>query len=236
MLLELKEIEAGYGKKSVLFGLSMNMKEGQMMALVGPNGAGKTTALRVISGQIHPTKGSIIFLGKDIGHMRPHEVAKNGVSLVPQGSRVFTSLTVFENLEMGGYQLKGVDEFRESLEGIYRLFPVLEERKTQWAGTLSGGEQQMLAIGRGLMSRPKLLLLDEPSTGLAPKILHELMKTIVEVKEKMNTSILIVEQNVNEVLKVADEAYVMKLGRIVCYEQCAEALLYDDKLRKAYLS
>jgi branched-chain amino acid transport system ATP-binding protein len=236
MLLDLKEIEAGYGKKSVLFGLSMNMKEGQLMALVGPNGAGKTTTLRVISGQIHPTKGSIIFRGKDIGQMRPHEVAKNGVSLVPQGSRVFTSLTVFENLEMGGYQLKGTDEFRESLEGIYRLFPVLKERRNQWAGTLSGGEQQMLAIGRGLMSRPKLLLLDEPSTGLAPKILHDLMKTIVEVREKMNTSILIVEQNVNEVLKVANEAYVMKLGRIVCYEQCAESLLHDDKLRIAYLS
>ncbi len=236
MLLELKEIEAGYGKKSVLFGLSMNVKEGQMMALVGPNGAGKTTTLRVIAGQIHPNRGSVLFRGKDISQMMPHLVAQNGVSLVPQGSRVFTSLTVYENLEMGGFQIKDSNEFRESLEGIYRLFPVLEERKSQWAGTLSGGEQQMLAIGRGLMSRPKLLLLDEPSTGLAPKVLHELMKTIVAVKEKMNTSILIVEQNVNEVLKVADEAYVMKLGRIVCYEQCAETLLYDDKLRKAYLS
>ncbi len=236
MFIELKNIEAGYGKKSVLFGLSMEVREGQLVALVGPNGAGKTTTLRVISGQIHPTKGSIFFRDKDISRMMPHEVAQNGVSLVPQGSRVFTPLTVYENLEMGGYQLKTADELRESLTGIYRLFPILEKRKAQWAGTLSGGEQQMLAIGRGLMSRPKLLLLDEPSTGLAPKILHELMKAIVEIRERMNTSILIVEQNVNEVLKIANQVYVMKLGRIVLCEQCTEELLYNDKLRKAYIS
>lgn len=236
MLLELKEVEAGYGKKSVLFGLSFGLEAEKLVALVGPNGAGKTTTLRVISGQIHPTRGTILFNQQDISHRRPFENTKEGVSLIPQGGNVFKPLTVLENLEMGGYLLKSRDQLRKSIDQIFKLFPVLEERKIQLAETLSGGEQQMLAVGRGLMIKPKLLLLDEPSMGLAPIILRELMKAISNVKEQIKSSILIVEQNVNEVLKIADHVYGMKLGKIVFREENPEKLLLNDKLRKAYLS
>jgi branched-chain amino acid transport system ATP-binding protein len=236
MLLELKNVEAGYGEKSVLFNVSLNMDEGKMVAMVGPNGAGKTTTLQTIVGIIHPTHGDIIFDNMNTSQMRTYEVIRHGISLVPQGGKVFGALSVSENLEMGGYKLKSFTELKEALNQVFDLFPVLKDRIDQRAGTLSGGEQQMLAIGRGLMSGPKLMLLDEPSMGLAPKVLDELMMAIVQVKENTNTSILIVEQNVKEILKVADEVYGMKLGKIVFHETTPEKLLQDDKLIKAYLA
>jgi branched-chain amino acid transport system ATP-binding protein len=236
MLLELRDVEAGYGKKRVLFGISFGISEGDLIAMVGPNGAGKTTTLRVISGQLHAYRGTIFFNGQDITYRPAFENAKGGISTVPQGGKVFKTLTVLENLEMGGYLLKNQEDFKKSLDQVYKLFPILQERKFQLASTLSGGEQQMLAIGRGLMTTPKLLLLDEPSLGLAPLVLRGLMQAIFNVKEQMKSSILIVEQNVNEILKVSDRVYGMKLGKIVFHEETPENLLRDEKLRKAYIT
>lgn len=236
MLLELREVEAGYGKKKVLLRVSMAIRERSLLAVVGPNGAGKTTVLKVISGQLHPSVGAVLFNGEEVGHRAAYQNARRGISMVPQGGKVFRSLTVMENLEMGGYLLKKQEEVRHSLERVYHLFPKLRERKHQLANTLSGGEQQMLAIGRGLMLAPKLLLLDEPSLGLAPLVLRGLMEAIAEVKKEIQNSIVVVEQNVNEVLKIANEVYGMKLGRIVFHEEHPEKLLSDEKLRKTYLS
>lgn len=236
MLLELKGIEAGYGKKRVLSGVSFGVEEGNLLAIVGPNGAGKTTTLRVISGQISASGGAVLLDRQEVGQRVTFERVRRGICLVPQGGKVFKPLTVLENLEMGAYLLKNRTDFEKSLDEVYRLFPILEERKHQLASTLSGGEQQMLAIGRGLMLTPKLLLLDEPSLGLAPLILRDLMKSIAHVKEQTKTSIIIVEQNVNEVLKIADRVYGMKLGQIVFHEENPERLLTDEKLRKAYLA
>jgi len=235
-LVEITDLHVSYGAIRALQGISFSINQGEIVTLIGANGAGKSTTLRTISGLLRPIHGDIFYKGNSIIRTPAEKIVKLGISQVPEGRQIFSKLTVRENLEMGAYTRRDKREVEGSMERVFASFPRLKERLKQLGGTLSGGEQQMLAIGLGLMSRPKLLLLDEPSTGLAPKVLHELMKTIVAVKEKMNTSILIVEQNVNEVLKVADEAYVMKLGRIVCYEQCAETLLYDDKLRKAYLS
>ena len=204
--------------------------------MVGPNGAGKTTTLRVISGQLHPSAGTILFERQDIGRRPAFENVRGGICLVPQGGKVFKPLTVLENLEMGGYLLQRYAEVERAVEQVYQLFPILRERKAQLASTLSGGEQQMLAIGRGLMFRPKLLLLDEPSLGLAPLILRSLMKAISNVKEQIRSSIIVVEQNVNEVLKIADRVYGMKLGKIVFHEDTPGKLLQDEKLRKAYLT
>jgi branched-chain amino acid transport system ATP-binding protein len=236
MLLELIGVEAGYGKKKVLSGVSFGIEEGSLLAIVGPNGAGKTTTLRVISGQLPSYRGTIFFDRQEIGQRAAFERAKRGICMVPQGGKVFKPLTVLENLEMGAYLLKNRTAFEKSLNRVYRLFPILEERKNQLSSTLSGGEQQMLAIGRGLMLTPKLLLLDEPSLGLAPLILRDLMKSIAHVKEQTMTSIVIVEQNVNEILKIADRVYGMKMGKIVFHEEDPERLLTDDKLRKAYLA
>ena len=236
MLLDLQNVEAGYGKKKVLAGVSFSLTEGELLAMVGPNGAGKTTTLRVVSGQLHPSSGTILFDRQDIGRRPAFENVRGGISMVPQGGKVFKPLTVLENLEMGAYLLKRHAEVDQAVEQIYQLFPILRERKAQLASTLSGGEQQMLAIGRGLMLRPKLLLLDEPSLGLAPLILRSLMKAIANVKEKIKSSIIVVEQNVNEVLKISDRVYGMKLGKIVFHEDHPEKLLQDEKLRKAYLT
>jgi branched-chain amino acid transport system ATP-binding protein len=236
MLLELQDVEAGYGKKKVLNGVSFNLAGKELLAMVGPNGAGKTTALRVISGQIHPFRGKILFNDQDISQRPAFSNVRHGISVVPQGGKVFKPLTVLENLEMGGYLLSRREEVEKSVEQVCNLFPILRDRKTQMASTLSGGEQQMLAIARGLMLKPQILLLDEPSLGLAPLVLRNLMKAIVSVKEQIKSSIIIVEQNVNEVLKIADRVYVMKLGRIVFQEESPERLLLDEKLRKAYLT
>lgn len=236
MLLELKDVEAGYGKKKVLSRMSINIREGSIVVLAGPNGAGKTTTLKVISGQLHPFEGTVCFGGEEIGHRATYENVRRGISMVPQGGKVFRSLTVMENLEMGGYLLKNQKEVRQSLERVFHLFPILGVRKHQLASTLSGGEQQMLAIGRGLMLAPKLLLLDEPSLGLAPLVLQTLMKAIARVKKEIQNSILIVEQNVNEALKIADEVYGMKLGRIVFHEKHPEKLISDRNLKKTYLA
>lgn len=236
MLLEVKEVDAGYGKKRVLSSLSFNIDTNELVALMGPNGAGKTTTLASISGLIHPTKGVILFNEQDISRRTSFENVRQGISMIPQGGKVFKPLTVLENLEMGGYLLKSQGELDKSLERVYSLFPILKQRKFQLAETLSGGEQQMLAIGRGLMIAPKLLLLDEPSAGLAPIILRELMKVVSNVKKQTQTSILIVEQNVNEVLKIADRAYGMKLGTVIFHDESPENLLKNDKLRETYLS
>ena len=199
-------------------------------------GAGKTTALRVISGQIHPFKGSVLFKGQDISQRPTFGNIRHGISMLPQGGKVFKTLTVRENLEMGGYLLSRREEVENSVEQVYNLFPILREKKTQLASTLSGGEQQMLAIGRGFMLKPQILLLDEPSLGLAPLVLRTLMKAIAGVKEQIKSSIIIAEQNVNEVLKISARVYGMKLGKNVFHEETPEKLLQDEKLRKAYLT
>jgi len=199
-------------------------------------GAGKTTALRVISGQIHPFKGSVLFKGQDISQRPTFGNIRHGISMLPQGGKVFKTLTVRENLEMGGYLLSRREEVENSVEQVYNLFPILREKKTQLASTLSGGEQQMLAIGRGLMLKPQILLLDEPPLGLAPLVLRTLMKAIAGVKEQIKSSIIIAEQNVNEVLKISARVYGMKLGKIVFHEETPEKPLQDEKLRKAYLT
>ena len=199
-------------------------------------GAGKTTALRVISGQIHPFKGSVLFKGQDISQRPTFGNIRHGISMLPQGGKVFKPLTVRENLEMGGYLLSRWEEVENSVEQVYNLFPILREKKTQLASTLSGGEQQMLAIGRGLMLKPQILLLDEPPLGLAPLVLRTLMKAIAGVKEQIKSSIIIAAQNVNEVLKMSARVYGMKLRKIVFHEETPEKLLQDEKLRKAYLT
>ena len=199
-------------------------------------GAGKTTALRVISGQIHPFKGSVLFKGQDISQRPTFGNIRHGISMLPQGGKVFKTLTVRENLEMGGYLLSRREEVENSVEQVYNLFPILREKKTQLASTLSGGEQQMLAIGRGLMLKPQILLLDEPPLGLAPLVLRTLMKAIAGVKEQIKSSIIIAAQNVNEVLKMSARVYGMKLRKIVFHEETPEKLLQDEKLRKAYLT
>jgi branched-chain amino acid transport system ATP-binding protein len=235
MLLQVIDLEVSYHKKQVIFGISLSLERGEIVALVGPNGAGKTTTLNTIQGLLHPQKGQIFFDGKDISHRKASENVKDGVSLVPQGGRVFPDLSVFENLQLGGYLLDP-STTNKHVEYIYHLFPILKERRFQRANSLSGGERQMLAIGRALMLIPKLLLLDEPSAGLAPLLVKELMKTVLEIRQRMETSVLIVEQNVREAFSFAQKAYVLRVGKIVLEDRHPVALLEDERLRKSYLS
>lgn len=232
-MLEVKNIQVGYGAIRALKGISFTVDEGEIVTLIGANGAGKSTTLKTISGLLHPQEGSIIFEGKDISNLQSYEIVSLGISQVPEGRRIFPQQSVLENLELGAYQRKDKKQIKEDIEKVFSYFKRLEERKNQTAGTLSGGEQQMLAIGRGLMSRPKLLLLDEPSMGLAPLLVKEIFSIIKEINES-GTTILLVEQNANMALSIAQKAYVLETGKIVLSGP-ADELSENEQVRKAYL-
>ena len=232
-MLEIKDIEVYYGMIQAIKGISFEVNEGEVIALIGANGAGKTTTLHTITGLLSPKKGSVIFEGKDITKAPAHKIVSLGIAHVPEGRRVFAELTVYENLKMGAYTRKDKDEIEKTLEMVYKRFPRLEERKNQLAGTLSGGEQQMLAMGRALMSHPKIIVMDEPSMGLSPILVNEIFDIIQEVS-KGGTTVLLVEQNAKKALSIADRAYVLETGRIVL-EGDAKVLMNDDSIKKAYL-
>jgi len=232
-VLELSGVTAGYGAFTALWDVSLRVATGEAVAVVGPNGAGKTTLLRAISGLIAPRGGRVIFEGTELAGRPPYEVVAHGIAHVPEGRRLFPQLTVAENLKMGAYLPAARAHYRESLERVWALFPVLAERKAQRAGSLSGGEQQMLAIGRALMSRPRLILLDEPSMGLAPVMVLRLFELIHRIRAEGYT-ILVVEQNVRQVLKLVDRAYLLEVGRIKMEGRAAE-LAEQDFVRKAYV-
>lgn len=233
-LLELKDIEAGYGVFRVLHGVSLKVDKGEIVALVGPNGAGKTTTLKTIVGLTSLFKGEIVFDGSRIDEIPPHNRIKKGLALVPEGRGIFAPLTVLENLYLGAYHEEARQKLNDSLEMVFTIFPKLKERRNQVAGTLSGGESQMLAIGRALMSRPKILLLDEPSLGLAPKVVSELFETFKKLNEEWKVTLLLVEQHVKNSLEISHRAYVMESGKIVL-EGESSTLISDERLRKAYL-
>lgn len=232
-MLELKGIHAGYGEFRVLHDVNMHVDKGEIVALIGPNGAGKTTTLRTVLGMTTLYEGKVLFKGEDVTKVPTHRRVERGIAMVPEGRGIFTPLTVYENLLAGAYTKRAEEKLQDSLEFVFTLFPRLKERKNQIAGTLSGGEAQMLAIARALMSRPELLLLDEPSLGLAPKIVLEVFDVIKKLREE-GVTILIVEQHVKNSLETADRAYVMETGRIVL-EGEARSLLKDERLKKAYL-
>ena len=232
-MLEVKDLEVYYGVIQAIKGISFEVNKGEVIALIGANGAGKTTTLHTITGLISPKKGHVIFEGKDITKVPAHKIVSMGMAHVPEGRRVFAELSVYENLRMGAYTRKDKSEIEESLANLYKRFPRLEERKNQMAGTLSGGEQQMLAMGRALMSKPKIILMDEPSMGLSPILVNEIFDIIRAVSES-GTTVLLVEQNAKKALAIADRAYVLETGKIVL-EGNAKDLLEDDSIKKAYL-
>ena len=232
-LLEVEGIDVFYGDGQALWDVSITVEEGTIVALVGANGAGKTTLLKTISGLIHARKGEILLSGESLSNLKPQEIVDRGIIHVPEGRRLFSNLTVLENLKLGAYIPRARPFFAESLERVYSLFPALNTRKDQKAGSLSGGEQQMLAIARGMMAQPKLLMLDEPSLGLSPilvKAIFELISTLNEQK----TTILLVEQNINQALKIAQQAYVLKTGKIVMTGR-GDELLANEEIRKTYI-
>ena len=231
--LRVSDVWAGYEGSLALFGISLEVRAGQVVALVGANGAGKTTTLRVISGLVRPEAGQVVFEGRRIDGLKPHQVTALGIAHVPEGRRVFGRLSVLDNLQLGAYIRRDPAERRRNLERVFSLFPVLYERRNQVAGTLSGGEQQMLAIGRGLMLNPKLLILDEPSLGLAPRMVDRIFDAIAEIK-RQGTTVLLVEQNLVEALELADYGYVIQTGRVVLEGPGAQ-LLESELIRSAYL-
>jgi branched-chain amino acid transport system ATP-binding protein len=234
MLLEIKDLKVAYGKIQAVKGISLHINAGEIVTLVGANGAGKTTLLKTISGLLKPSAGVINFEGKDIQGINPHNRVLEGLCQAPEGRGIFPGMTVLENLEMGKYARKNwKSELKEDLDRIYTLFPRLKERQSQAGGTLSGGEQQMLSIGRALMSRPRLLLLDEPSMGLAPKFIQQIFNIIREIQTQ-GVSILLVEQNAAQALSCANRAYILETGNIV-KEGTGKDLLNDDAIKKAYL-
>lgn len=232
-MLEVKDIQVYYGVIQAIKGVSFHVDEGEVVALIGANGAGKTTILHTISGLLAPKNGSVLFEGQDITKIPGHKIVSMGMAHVPEGRRVFAQLTVLQNLKMGAYTRKDKEEIRQTLQTVFERFPRLEERQNQLAGTLSGGEQQMLAMGRALMSHPKIILMDEPSMGLSPIFVNEIFDIIQEVS-KGGTTVLLVEQNAKKALSIADRAYVLETGNIVL-EGKAQDLLQDDSIRKAYL-
>jgi branched-chain amino acid transport system ATP-binding protein len=232
-MLTLDNISVSYGAIRALKGVSMRVEQGEVVTLIGANGAGKTTTLRTITGLLSPTEGRLLFEGKDIGGHPTHQLVARGISMSPEGRGVFANLTVRENLQMGAYLKKNKAEIAQDLERGFRMFPRLKEREAQKAGTLSGGEQQMLAMARALMSRPRLLLLDEPSLGLAPLVVHTIFEAIDEIRGE-GTTILLVEQNAHAALKHSDRAYVLETGRIVM-EGPSKELAADPRIKEAYL-
>ena len=232
-MLEVKDLEVYYGVIQAIKGISFHVEEGEVIALIGANGAGKTTTLQTITGMLNAKAGSIQFEGTELTKIPGHKIVSMGMAHVPEGRRVFAQLSVLENLKLGAYTRKDKTEIEESLKRVYKSFPRLEERKNQLAGTLSGGEQQMLAMGRALMSQPKIILMDEPSMGLSPIFVNEIFDIIKEVSES-GTTVLLVEQNAKKALSIADRAYVLETGRITL-EGKASDLLHDESVQKAYL-
>jgi branched-chain amino acid transport system ATP-binding protein len=232
-VLEVNNLNVFYGKSQALQDVSLKVNEREIVALVGSNGAGKTTLLNTISGLLHPASGGVEFLGQKIDRLAPHKIMQQGLCQIPEGRKLFSDMTVGENLEMGAYSSKAWKRREETLEQVYQVFPVLKERRKQSAKKLSGGERQMVAIGRGLMSNPRLCMFDEPSYGLAPKLFSEVLETIKQLREQ-GITIFMVEQNVRQTLETADRAYVLENGRIVL-EGKSKDLLQDDMVRKAYL-
>ncbi|MDD4801888.1 MAG: ABC transporter ATP-binding protein [Syntrophomonas sp.] len=232
-MLQVKEIDVYYGAIHALKKMSIHVEQGTIVTLIGANGAGKTTTLKTISGLLRPRNGSVLFKDADISKVAPEKIVSLGISQVPEGRRVFQSMSVFENLEMGAYLRKDKKGISQDMENVFVRFPRLKERYKQMAGTLSGGEQQMLAIGRALMARPELLLMDEPSMGLAPLLVKEIFAIIKDINDR-GTTILLVEQNANMALSIADKAYVIETGEIVL-QGSAQQLLTSEEVKKAYL-
>lgn len=232
-MLQVTDLKVNYGVIQAIKGVSFEVNEGEVIALIGANGAGKTTILHTVTGLIAPKSGKIEFEGKDITKMPAHKIVTLGMAHVPEGRRVFADLSVYENLLMGAFTRKDKDEIAKTLEMVYKRFPRLKERKNQVAGTLSGGEQQMLAMGRALMSHPKILLMDEPSMGLSPLFVNEIFDIIKEVSAS-GTTVLLVEQNAKKALSIADRAYVLETGKIVL-DADADVLMSDPSIKKAYL-
>jgi len=232
-MLEVKRINVYYGDLQALWDVSFEVNKGEIVTIVGSNGAGKTTTLRTISGLLRPKPGEISFMGERIDRLPPHKIVEKGIAHIPEGRRLFPYMTVLENLELGAYTREAREKKDDTLEWVYQLFPKLKERRSQLAGTLSGGEQQMLAIGRALMSRPKLLMSDEPSLGLAPKLVLLVFEMLKKINEE-GITILLVEQNVRHALELADRGYVLETGKIVL-EGDSRELLANEHVKKAYL-
>jgi branched-chain amino acid transport system ATP-binding protein len=232
-MLEVKKINTFYGKVQVLWDVSLKVIKKEIVAFIGANGAGKTTLINTISGLVRPASGTIKFLGKNIGGLAPHSIVELGISHIPEGRRLFPDMSIRENLEMGAYLKRAWRQKEETLEHVYQLFPVLQERGGQLARTLSGGEQQMLAMGRGLMSMPKLCIIDEPSNGLAPLMVKEIFEIIQGLRDQ-GIAILLIEQNVRQTLEIADRAYVLENGRVILSGE-GKKLLKKDLIKKAYL-
>ena len=232
-MLEVRDLQVYYGMIHAIKGISFDVNQGEVIALIGANGAGKTTTLHTITGLLAPKSGSVLFEGKDITKVPAHKIVSMGMAHVPEGRRVFAELSVYENLKMGAYTRKDKKEIEESLANVYKRFPRLEERKNQMAGTLSGGEQQMLAMGRALMSKPKIILMDEPSMGISPIFVNEIFDIIRAVSES-GTTVLLVEQNAKKALSISDRAYVLETGTITMSGK-AKDLLEDEAVKKAYL-
>ena len=232
-MLRLEDVHAQYGMIHALKGVSLEVKTGQIACLIGANGAGKSSTLMAVSGLLRPSAGRIVFEGDDLAEVPPHAIVERGISQVPEGRRIFSKLTVLENLQMGAYIRTDADGIRQDLDWVFGLFPILAERRFQMGGTLSGGEQQMLAIGRALMARPRLLLMDEPSLGLAPRVVETIFEVIREINTH-GTTILLVEQNAHMALSIASRGYVMESGRIVL-EDDATSLMVNKSVQEAYL-
>ena len=231
-MLNIENVVAGYGHITALKSINLEVPQGSIVSLIGANGAGKSTTMRSIMGLVKPTEGRITFEGKDITSMKTHDIVKAGISLVPEGRQILQDMSVYENLEMGAY-IRNDKDIEADIKKVFKRFPILDERSYQLGGTLSGGQQQMLAIGRALMARPKLLLLDEPSMGLAPLVVNEIFEVIKEISVE-GTTVLLVEQNVRQALKIADYAYVLETGKIVLSGP-AEDIRHDPRVMEAYL-
>lgn len=232
-MLEVNNLNSGYGYLQVLWDVSLKVEHGEVVALIGPNGAGKTTTLRSIMGIVKPWKGSVSFLGQNITGLQTHEIAQMGIALVTEETNLFTGMNVMENLQMGGLTIRNKQQFNKTLDYVFSLFPRLAERKKQYAATMSGGERQMLAIARALMSNPKLLILDEPSMGLSPQNVDIVFNTIMKLKSE-GVTVLLVEQNVNTTLEISDRAYVLENGKIVM-DGKGEELLNNEYIKNMYL-
>lgn len=233
-MLELKSVHAFYGNIQALKGISLKIREGEIITLIGANGAGKTTTLMSISGIVTPRTGEVLFRGEPIHHKNPDEIVTMGICQVPEGRHIFPQLSVQENLDMGAFLRNDKAGIKQDMDYVFSLFPILEKRRNQQGGTLSGGEQQMLAMSRALMTRPKLLLLDEPSMGLAPLIIQQIFEIIKKINKEQNTTIFLVEQNANQALQIADRGYVIENGQVSMHDS-AENLLSNAAVQKAYL-
>ena len=233
-MLEVKDLKVSYGAINALHGISLSVQKGEIVTLIGANGAGKSTTLRAISGLVKAQSGSIVYDGQSIANLPAHEIVKRGLSHVPEGRMIFANLTVLENLKMGAYLQRDKDVIAREMDYVFGIFPRLQERAQQVAGTLSGGEQQMLAIGRALMSKPKFLMLDEPSLGIAPLLVKTIFEKIVEINRQQGITILLVEQNANRALEISQRGYVLETGRILLHDDSA-ALRKNPQVKSAYL-